>query len=276
MVVPATIFAIGEPHYLTYFGSSLIGCRSVALTRRGRVQDPARTTRSSSNEVGEPIKQRCTGNIQDESELVFDNMYAERIFPDMDVDSEVETSHPSVEEGAQLEPSSGSSSREISHAMDFDQTGESSDMNPMWRWPDFTTYPLVFDEQQLCMTPSTGNSSSCSNNADAMLSAPPYPHSGFATSTALPLHEIGFSALDNHMTDTSQVFGGHDETFNEVGTPLSLMLDLPHKDSHPTTTPEKKGLVTISFKQVDAKVAQDITSSVLKYNDSLVIKLYLE
>jgi hypothetical protein len=276
MVVPATIFEIGEPHYLTYFGSPLIGRRSVALTRRGRVQDPGRTTRNSSNEVGEAIQQQRMGNIQDESELVFDNMYAEHSFPDMEVDSELEPSHSSVEERAQSESSSGSNSREISHAIDFDQTGESSDMNPMWRWPDFTTYPLVFDEQQLCITPSTGNSSSCSNIADAMLSTPPYPHSGFATSTALPLHEIDFSALDNHTTDTAQVFGGHDETFNEVGTPLSLMLDFPHDASRPTNTPEKKGLVTISFKQVDAKVAQDITSSVLKYNDSLVIKLYLE
>lgn len=215
-------------------------------------------------------------DIQDQSESVFDNACVEHSLPDMDVDSEVETPHFSVAERAELEPSSGSNIREVSHAINIDNTGESSNMDPMWRWSDFTTYPLLFDEQQLCMTPSTGNSSSCSNTADAMLSTPPYPHSGFATSAALPLHEIGFSALDNRTTDTAQVFGDHAGTFNNVETPLSLMLGFPDNASCPTTTPEKKGHVTISFKQVDAQVAQDITSSVLKYNNSLVIKLYLE
>jgi hypothetical protein len=276
MVDPAMILEIGEPHYLTYLGSSLKACRSVALTRRGRNQDPARLTRSSSNDVEETMQQQCMSNTQDESELGFDNEYAEDSFSGMDVDSEVETPQSSIEERAELEPLSGSNSREVSHAIDIAETGETSSTNSMWRWPDFTTYPLVFDEQQLSMTPHSGNSSNCSHIADASLSTPLYPHSGFATSAALPLHEIDFNALDNRTMDTARTFRDHDGTFDDVGAPLSLMLDSPQNVSCPTTTPEKKGHVTISLKQVDAKVAQDITSSVLKYNDSLVIRLYLE
>jgi hypothetical protein len=78
------------------------------------------------------------------------------------------------------------------------------------------------------------------------------------------------------MTNTAQIFGDRDGTFDAVGTHLSLMLDFPHNASCPTTTPEKKGHVTVSFKQVGAKVARETTSSVLKYNDSLVIELYLD
>ncbi|EAT86633.1 hypothetical protein SNOG_05569 [Parastagonospora nodorum SN15] len=80
-----------------------------------------------------------------------------------------------------------------------------------------------------------------------MLSKPSYPNSGFATSAALPLHGIDFSALDNRTTNTAQVFGDRDGTLDDVGTPLSLMLDFPHNASCPTTTPENKGHVTSEY-----------------------------
>ncbi|KAH5697132.1 hypothetical protein HBI44_095620 [Parastagonospora nodorum] len=109
-----------------------------------------------------------------------------------------------------------------------------------------------------------------------MLSKPSYPNSGFAISAALAFHGIDFSALDKRTTHIAQVFVDRDGTFYDVETPSSLMLDFSHNASCPTTTPENKGYVTVSFKQVGAKVAHEITSSVLKYNDSLVVELYLE
>ncbi|KAI8933238.1 hypothetical protein NX059_009870 [Plenodomus lindquistii] len=250
--------------------------RSVALTRRGRNQDPVRITPSSLNDGKENLQQRFISNTQDDSELRLNNQYAEDYFSCMDVDSEVEAPHSSIEERAELEPSSGSDNREISHAIDIAETGEVSSVNSMWRWPDFTTHPVVFDQQQLSMGPNTGNSSNYSHISDASLSTSSYPHSGFETSAALPLHEIDFSDFNNRTTDIAQAFRDHDGRFDDVGAPLSLMLESSQNASRPTTTPVKKGLVTISLKQVDAKIAQDITSSLLKYTDSLVIRLFLE
>jgi hypothetical protein len=86
-------------------------------------------------------------------------MHVEHIFQDMDIDCEAEAPHSSVEGRREVEPSSAYNSREVSHAIDINETGEYSNMNHMWRWPDFTANPLVFDKQQICTTPSTGNSS---------------------------------------------------------------------------------------------------------------------
>lgn len=239
--------------------------------RRGRIQDPAQTTHNSTNDVAETIRQQCVNNTQDESDLSDED--AEDSFSGMDVDNEVETPHSSIEERAGLGPPSGSNSREVSYAIEIAENGETSSMDSMWGWQDFTSYPLAFDQQQLSMTPNTGGSSDGSHVADASLSTPSYPHAGFETSATLPLHEMDFSALDNRTIDTAQTFHDHNERFDEIGVPHSLMLESPR---NPNAMPTKKGHVTISLKQVDARVAQDITSSLLKYNDSLVIKLFIE
>ncbi|KAL1798234.1 hypothetical protein ACET3X_002271 [Alternaria dauci] len=250
--------------------------RSVALTRRGKFQDRVQSTRSSSNDAEETMRQERMSNIQDENELGLDDEYGEHSFSGMNVDSEVETPHPSLGERADRELSFGSNTREDPHAINIVETGELSTMNPMWRWPDFTTGPLVFDEHQLSTTPDTGHSSNYNSISDASISTPSYLHSAFTNSAVLSLHEISPSTTNNRTTHTAQAFRNHHGTFNDIGDPLSLALDSSQHALSPTTTPEKKGHVTISLKQVDAGVAQDITSSILKYNDSLVIRLYVE
>jgi hypothetical protein len=242
--------------------------------RRGRIQDPAQATRNSSKDVEEAMQQQYVSNTQDESDLSDEDV--EDSFSGMDVDIEAETPHSSIEERAGLGPPSGSNSRGASHAMDTAENGETPSMDSVWGWPDFTSYPLVFDEEQLSLTLNTGSSSSCSNIPDASLSTPSYSHSGYGISATLPLHEMDFSALDNRTTDTAQAFQDHGGTSDDLGAPPSLMLESTHNLTRPPAMPTKKGHVTISLKQVDAKVAQDITSSLLKYNDSLVIQLYIE
>ncbi|KAF7674574.1 hypothetical protein GT037_007334 [Alternaria burnsii] len=250
--------------------------RSVALTRRGRNRDSRQDTRSSSNDIEEAMQQRSGSNVQYESELGFSEEHGEDDVSGMNVDSKVETPHPSIGERAGTEFPSGSSTRDTPHTIEDIEIDQPSSTNSVWTWPDFTAHPLVFDEHHLPTTPDTVNSSNCDHTIDATISTPSYLHSGFATSSVLPLQEIDSSALEDCAMDTAKAFRNHHGTFDDAGGHLPFVLDSPQHGFFPTTVPEKKGHVTISLKHVDTEVAQDITSSILKYNDSLVIRLHLE